>query len=163
MRLAEEAQRAAREAEIAATAGVRMSKKNVIASFDSFNDAASAKRERAKNKKRKAADGDDDDDDDDDDETPEISLDDYLARIRKQVRHYVHEQLQDKRERGIVTKAECKKLEEKVVEKILDNSGGVNDTSKAFMTSKRKEKIKNLIGAYCQSTVNARKKSKHSQ
>ena len=105
----------------------------------------------------------DDDDDDDDDETPEISLDDYLARIRKQVRHYVHEQLQDKRERGIVTKAECKKLEEKVVEKILDNSGGVNDTSKAFMTSKRKEKIKNLIGAYCQSTVNARKKSKHSQ
>ena len=77
------------------------------------------------------------------------------------MRHYVHEQLQDKRDRGIVTKAECKKLEEKVVDKILEGSKGVDDVRKAFMTSKRKEKIKSLVSAYCQSTVKARKKSKH--
>lgn len=159
MRLAEEAQVAAREAEAAASIGRSIQKKDVIASFDAFNDAATKKRARTKekNKKRKAVTEADDDDDDD---NPGVSLDEYHARVRKQVRHYVHEQLQDKRDRGIVTKAECKKLEEKVVDKILENSGGMNDTAKAFMTSKRKEKIKTLVGAYCQSTVNARKKSK---
>jgi len=157
MRLAEEAQRAAREAEVAASIGRRVQKKDVIASFDAFSDATSKKRERAKEKSKKRKAGDDNDDDDEEDG---MSLDEYHARIKKQVRHYVHEQLQDKRERGIVTKAECKKLEEKVVDKILENSGGVNATDKAFMTSKRKEKIKSLVSAYCQSTVNARKKSK---
>ena len=159
MRLAEEAQHAAREAETVATFGLRMSKKDVISSFDAFSDAANKKRERAKSKKRKASAEDEDEDEDDD--APGVSLDEYHARVRKQVRHYVHEQLQDKRDRGIVTKAECKKLEEKVVDKILEGSKGVDDVRKAFMTSKRKEKIKSLVSAYCQSTVKARKKSKH--
>ena len=159
MRLAEEAQRAAREAETVATFGLRMSKKDVISSFDAFSDAANKKRERAKSKKRKASAEDEDEDEDED--APGVSLDEYHARVRKQVRHYVHEQLQDKRDRGIVTKAECKKLEEKVVDKILEGSKGVDDVRKAFMTSKRKEKIKSLVSAYCQSTVKARKKSKH--
>jgi hypothetical protein len=161
MRLAEEAQRAAREAETAATFGLRMSKKDVISSFDAFSDAANKKRERAKSKKRKASADDEAEEAEDEDDSPGVSLDEYHARVRKQVRHYVHEQLQDKRDRGIVTKAECKKLEEKVVDKILEGSKGVDDVRKAFMTSKRKEKIKSLVSAYCQSTVKARKKSKH--
>jgi len=160
MRLAEEAQRAAREAETAATAGVRMPKKDIISSFDAFNDAAAKKRERSKAKKRKHAENDDDEDDEED--KPQISLDQYQERVRKQVHKYVHEQLQDKRDRDIVTKAECKKMEGKIVDKILENSGGVTDTASAFLTSKRKEKIKSLIGAYVQSAVNARsKKIKH--
>jgi hypothetical protein len=111
--------------------------------------------------KRKA--GDDEDDEDDEDDAPSVSLDEYQARIRKQVRAYVHQQLAEKRERDIVSKAECKKIEEKLVEKILENSSGVNDTDKAFMTSKRKEKIKSLVSAYCSSTIKARgnKKSKN--
>jgi len=160
MRLAEEAQRAAREAETAATAGVRMPKKDIISSFDAFNDAAAKKRERSKAKKRKHAENDDDEDDEED--KPQISLDQYQERVGKQVHKYVHEQLQDKRDRDIVTKAECKKMEGKIVDKILENSGGVTDTASAFLTSKRKEKIKSLIGAYVQSAVNARsKKIKH--
>lgn len=136
-----------------------MSKKDIISSFDAFNDAAAKKRERSKAKKRKHAENDDEDEDED---KPQISLDQYQERVRKQVHKYVHEQLQDKRDRDIVTKAECKKMEGKIVDKILENSGGVTDTASAFLTSKRKEKIKSLIGAYVQSAVNARsKKSKH--
>ena len=165
MRAAEEAQRIAREAELSATAGIRISKKDVISSFDDFSNAAGKKRERAKekSKKRKATAAEDAAEDDEDDDAPSVSLDEYQARIRKQVRAYVHQQLAEKREREIVTKAECKKIEEKLVEKILENSSGINDTDKAFMTSKRKEKIKSLVSAYCSSTIKARgnKKSKH--
>jgi hypothetical protein len=162
MRIAEEAQRLAREAESAAT--FRVSKKDIISSFDDFSNAEGKKAERAKSKKRKAATATAtaNDDDEDDDDKPELSLDDYQARIRKQVRAYVHEQLADKRERAVVTKSECKILELKVVEKILENSSGVSDTTSAFMTSKRKEKIKSLVSAYCASTVKARgKKSRN--
>jgi len=160
LRVADEAQRIAREAEIAASSGIRISKKDVIASFDDFSNAAGKKRERAKEKstKRKA-----EEEDEDDDEVPAVSLDEYQARVRKQVRAYVHQQLAEKRERDVVTKSECKKLEEKVVEKILENSSGVAEIDKAFMTSKRKEKIKSLVSAYCSSTIKARenKKPKH--
>ena len=163
MRAAEEAQRIAREAELSATAGIRISKKDVISSFDDFSNAAGKKRERAQEKSKKRKAGDDEDDEDDEDAAPSVSLDEYQARIRKQVRAYVHQQLAEKRERDIVSKAECKKIEEKLVEKILENSSGVNDTDKAFMTSKRKEKIKSLVSAYCSSTIKARgnKKSKN--
>ena len=82
----------------------------------------------------------------------------YREKVRRQIVAYVHAQIKRGSSGGRkMSKAESAAVEAKVAAKVLERStsaqpgdaGGAGEEAPAFLTSKRKEKIKRMLEHYC--------------
>jgi hypothetical protein len=82
----------------------------------------------------------------------------YREKVRRQIVAYVHAQIKRGSSGGRkMSKAESAAVEAKVAAKVLERStsvqpgdaGGAGEEASAFLTSKRKEKIKRMLEHYC--------------